>query len=357
MKGSRQLSGVELLAKLAEPEPPSTDRGVLPSAGDQPVEGETQVSVDYLRVTVWADWLDVAQLAQSQLLSVQGDDVWQEAPGRPMGYSRIVKADRLSLYIEPRGEDTEDRCTLEIPGQPARELGSYRLRSFLIAVESMGWRWRASRIDLAGDTTAFTPEEFYGEVSEGRVRTGVSRKGEWLQWIRGHVEDRKTTTVQLGRRAGGQRFLRVYDAHGFTRVELECKDERAAALGRLFVESAPEELGALVIGQVRDFVELGTIVHTERGNRMTLWTKWAAFCGALTRLRVPLTRAPITLERAIGWLRTGVAPTLAAVHRATGADLGVLVELLADGRRRWGPRHRLLIAQAGLVAAPLGGGA
>lgn len=335
---------------------PLTDRGVTAS------HDEVATSIDWLNVTVWADPWDVAAVATEQLLGLErgGLDLWTFGGGGYFrGFQDRASAEGITLHMNPDGrvEGEADWCTLSIPGQPCREIGSRRLQGFLRTLTAQGWRWRVSRIDLAADGAGFTPVDFYSEVAAGRVRSGVHRRGqdEWLQLTRGHQgPDSSTVTVYFGRRAS-ERFCRVYDKHGFTRFELEMKGDRAALVGQVFAERNEAYLPALVMGQIRDFCDLATEHRTGKARTWVLNSQWAAFIGAQTRLRLPISRAPLSLERAAHWVRTSVAPTLAAVCAAHGEAGGFIADVMAQGRQRWTSHHRLLMAQSQLPAFAAGG--
>lgn len=236
----------------------------------------------------------------------------------------------LRVYFDP-SQDNMPPVMVDAPGAACELVGLEGLRLLFCNSD-------LSRVDLAWDGVAFTPREAAGWVRDGNVRCKSKRRKFIEDLGEGDGE-----TLELGSRAS-ERFLRVYDRRGPTRVELELKGEHArGAMSVLLAEL--EELPELALGVLRDFVDFVDASQDANVSRAPLLPSWESFVGAVDRIRLVVRgRVVPTIERVLEWVERQVAPTLAVYDR-----LGYSVpELLRLGRSRWRHRHRSMLHFAGV---------
>lgn len=233
---------------------------------------------------------------------------------------------RPDVFVSVKGEVCEE---LGLPGLAAM--------SVTLALEP------SSRLDVAWDTDFLTPGTVEtavraGEVvarfdrsvnpETGRMR-GIERRGN-------HEGD----TVYLGSRTS-ERFVRVYDRRGPTRVEMELKERRAVELWRRLLALNDEAAwGMEALAELRAFVDFRAVVLGPRSGKPVgaadrpLLDWWAAFVQGAERRSTVLPRKAPRLETMDRWLRQQVAPVLALVADANGAE-SLIRDLLTVGRARY----------------------
>lgn len=226
-----------------------------------------------------------------------------------------------------------DRADIHVvfPGEACEVVGAG-----LVLALALNLAVKVTRIDLAVDGAAFTPEMAY-KAFKGGQRRGLARRWRWM-------ESEEGSTLYIGSRQS-KRFMRIYDRRGVTRVEVELKEEAAGIAFQRVVDGVGATLGAEAIGWVRsicDFVDRSADANV---SRCPLLDWWAAFVGGAEKLRVRLggtVRA--TLERTRRWLTKQVSAVLATVE---SLEPGFVEKLLQEGRWRMGERHRVMLAWAG----------
>jgi hypothetical protein len=294
--------------------PPFTNRGV-------------EFCIHALTVTLWADALRVASVA-CELLGIGGgvENFTALQHGGRSFRSLLIGPGGLKLYVLPTNGGAY--CSLEIPGEVSKSIPWDRLQAVFHALNC---RVQWTRVDLAFDTLGFEPASVYETIMAGEVRSLAKR-----QTLRRITQPLSGgDTVYLGARTS-ERMLRVYlHAGPFTRVELECKGERANLIMGDLLATEPGQWARRALGHLRDFIDF------KRD-----W--WAEFCQGAERAHMKLTSwAASSFGRTQKWLEKQVAPALALVEELIG--IRELFELADRGRMKWGPRHLALLAAYGVA--------
>ena len=207
-------------------------------------------------------------------------------------------------------------------------------------------KYNVTRLDLAVDKAPFSPLEFYEALKQGDLVSLAKR--EKIHWEESPFEQQEvgdkvgTHTCYLGSR-NAQRLLRVYDKRGYTRVELECSQERAHVIscgsGGLLVSDSTKWL-EIAVGHIRQYVEI-----KDRD-----W--WLEFCLGTVKadMKVSIPRV-VSSEKIIKWLHKQVAAAafVSAYLSEDGLFADELVEVgrkkLEKIRRRYGKsRYDVLLA-------------
>ena len=237
----------------------------------------------------------------------------------------------VRVYWSP---DRADVC-VSVPGAACDQLSPREIMTIVVALGL-----RASRVDVAWDVAGMDVIGFLqGALCAGHVVTRAHRDS--IQ----AMANRKGRTIYIGSRTS-KRMLRCYDARGVTRLELECKEERAVSLLEHLCAFDVSEWSAQAFGVLRDYVDFRDRDASKRVSDCPLLGWWAAIVGGAERVRLPLPRVMPDARRSVRWLRRGVAPMLAAVlagvpARDRAATIGKLLE---EGRERWASRHLLVSA-------------
>jgi hypothetical protein len=222
-----------------------------------------------------------------------------------------------------------------VPGEVCEELGI----SGLVALSALTALEPTSRLDVAWDAECLVPEMFAQAFETGDVVTRIQRP---VNVATGRVQgvERRSNhegdTVYLGSRAS-ERFLRVYDRRGPTRVELELKERRAVELWRRLVELNDEAAwGMEALAELRAFIDFRHLEHSLvtgkpipcADRRLLSW--WADFCQGAGRRSSVIPREARKLEDVDKWLRRSISGSLALMVDAFGSDF--TRDLLTLGR-------------------------
>jgi DNA relaxase NicK len=193
-------------------------------------------------------------------------------------------------------------------------------------------RCEVVRLDLAVDGVPFTPADAYRAVLAGQTVSCVKRGRDGLIGHGWHSSNGtgEGNTLDIGRRSS-QRYMRIYDRRGPTRVELETTRQYANAVAAAVIERRGDdlELAHFVVACLREFCDFGTQdgVHDARDVRLLPW--WEAFVRSVDRIGklVVDRRENLSVDRSLRWIDRAVVPSLAMVVACYG-DVG---KRLLDG--------------------------
>ncbi len=212
----------------------------------------------------------------------------------------------------------------------------------------------ATRLDLAADHCRFTPSALRRLWLADRVSTVCKPMKDALiprqhhrtcDWRSSPTGD----TFYMGSRQSTQ-FARCYNSRGFTRFEMELKQERAAQTMTALCEGSP--LSSTLGAAIAQFVKFVDLDDTNR-HRCTVLPFWKKFLdaldnsGAITRLDP---RPDPTPERLINYIEHQVAPSLAVYEIIMGKQDNyddIRRDLRRKGLERCKSKHHALISQAG----------
>lgn len=298
--------------------------------------GAIVTSIDYLAGTTTLD----PDVVLDYLHTLTGVDV--EVLDRGMhGYTKAYQVGFVRVAYHPDRPDM--RVFVESRGEGCQWLGLERLAQLFY-----GLNLRVTRIDPCVDHCPFTPAQLLAEWQKGNVNTQVRYPQEakpGRENIRTHQwhSSAKGDTLYLGSNQASQ-MMRCYDMRGFTRVELQCRKERAHKNAELLfqaVDGGPEAFSRVVLGLIRGFVDFRDLSVDSNPTRAPLLPFWAEFVEGCEKVKATLEgKAAQTFERLRAWLEFGVSAMLATYARC-GGSVGDLLKL---GKSRMRSRHRSLVS-------------
>ena len=286
--------------------------------------------VDYLRVTVKGQKRPVWVIRELAHLLGVGADQFEDRDWGAHFYRAAVRGP-LGVLVLYDHATVKDCLTFDLPGKALATVTPARVQAMLLRWSAAGVEWRVKRIDLAVDglpASVGDVEKAWRE-DEGAIRCRAERDSF------GSFSNAQGQTFAIGSRLS-QRYMRVYNAHGPVRVELECKGNAALVVGALLMlTTSPEKWGAFIMGAFAEFIDFGTS-----------W--WKAFMGGAARLRLGVSCvAEVALADVRRWLMRQVAPSLGLLLIAGGGDAAELVSMAREGAGRLrGPRLALARAVA-----------
>ncbi|KAA3642795.1 MAG: hypothetical protein DWQ07_19920 [Chloroflexi bacterium] len=301
---------------------------------------EITFKIDWLAITGWGLPSYALELWQEWLSDYLGDPVPMGFGGR--GYKSIGKSlAGAKLYTQPANEG--NHFHIELPASacdaiPPEQMS--RMMQYLAEQEEPeNHRFRVTRLDLAWDGVNFTPQDFLEAVENDYIRTLAKRETTRVeQSPMTEKEDGSlgTTTIYLGSRTS-TRSIRVYDKRGFTRVELEIRQERADQIARLLLVELPQKWSELGIAHLRDYID---VFENDEKENLAPW--WEELVTGIVRANLKVSdAADIELVRLQRWMVTQVAPALSVLMDTVG--LRVLESYVAYGRHKRGDRYKHLL--------------
>jgi hypothetical protein len=282
---------------------------------------EVAAGIHWGTLTVWRDWRVVCRDV-GRAMGVKEEAFEYTYGGH--GYRRSALGPLgVKVFFDPI--DGEDHCSVSVPGGAFEALGDELLFGLVRLWRGRGVRVKATRVDLALDGGEFTPGEVRDAFLAGEVRT-YTRRDTW-----GWHNSAEGVTFTMGSRTS-DRSARVYDKRGPVRFEVETKGDRAAAVLDDLMLHGLDEWPERIRAHVADFAEFEAD-----------W--WAVLMGGAVRAMLKLGGVVrMTLDGWKTWLMHSVAPALAAVLESEGGDLGFVLAMIANGRARYRPKHRMALA-------------
>jgi hypothetical protein len=191
------------------------------------VGSEIKLGIDYLIFTIYGGLMDALEIYQIALMDslgefdLEGSTRWYE--------ERYTNGTGFALLAKPRIKTSKTHFRFLLPGQACDQLDMRQLKKIIEICNNKKIRLNCKRIDLKVDNVPFTPKQVYTAVFQGKLRTKCD-----LSTIKIYdqpFEQKETGEIgtqglYIGSRKS-ERFVRIYDAHGFTRLELECKGDTA----------------------------------------------------------------------------------------------------------------------------------
>jgi len=210
--------------------------------------------------------------------------VAQDFGGR--GFEQLHFAlEGAKIYSKPmtKSKTGLDFYSVELPGSACGCIVPTRFMEFMQSMRESEVQYSVTRLDLAFDDNKFSPIEFYDRVYAGEAVTLAKRHT--LLLMKSPFEEKEdgmegTTTCYLGSRESS-RMVRVYDMHGYTRVEFQMRSTRAHMVAEailLFNPTDWEETGKAHLRQYVDFPE---------------WDIWDEFCNEVSKADLLISSARV----------------------------------------------------------------
>jgi hypothetical protein len=269
---------------------------VLPPKDNMGVEFKSSWHIDYLVLTKWGSGLK--DYFEGFFSDELGELLDQGHGGR---FYRNTYAGMLGVILrsDPIGEGEEARETLEIPGKACQVIGYDRLSRFYKYLISTPGMVRINRIDTAFNHCPFSVEDLYQAIQNNEVRSLFKRYT--LKYFENKYEkDEKgkvgTSGITIGGRSS-ERYLRVYNKHGYTRLEVEYKHTKADIVGvDLLLANDTKEALRYAVGHLKDYIEF----HNDL---------WDEFYSDLDRLysKLPMNVQEMSITEIKKWFEKQVA--------------------------------------------------
>ncbi len=247
---------------------------------------------------------------------------------------RLILQNRINMkiYTNPISS-IGDYFSYEIPGSacdcilPERY---YELADFMHSNYKDAYKF--TRLDYAFDNVQFTPKQAFDAIKANQVRTLAKRdtlEGRAGPFQKKDNQEIGTSSMQLGSRLS-ERIIRVYDLHGFNRLEMEMKGKRAQSIANQLLSSEDTDSWPIIMqSHLLDFVDF-----------YTDW--WKEFIADNKRANLKISEpALIEFIKSFTWIARQVAPVLSVLFDIL--PLEIFFEIIEYGRRRRGHKYDFLL--------------
>ncbi len=239
-----------------------------------------------------------------------GDVIPGKWGGRGFGMISFAMAG-AKVYTQPLVKSKKGNYfSIELPGKACACLLPTDYQKLYYLMRG-GVDIRITRIDYAYDNLNFTPDQFYNACVDGKINSRSSRKS--ISRINSPFqlqEDNITvgcTTAYLGS-STSERRVRVYDMHGYTRLEFQLRGEWANTLAWVLLGSDYSTWRGVSLTHLQSFVRV-----------LADW--WVEFTNDIqaSDIRVYSARV-VSVEKISRWLHRQVMPALFAYQAVIGLD-------------------------------------
>lgn len=335
----------------------------------QPLQPRFDVSIDYLTFRLPIHSItDVESVASYLSQMIQDEFVYKEgASFTPIvgnnfsNYSVSTRGCQLYWNL-PQALDSSGDMMITLKGKTLAPCNFMERVDIILQILNRGGK--LTRIDPCIDAFDSSDITFDNLFSAYQLRnySGCARRQ-----MNQSGTDKLGTTFYFGSRESAA-FLRIYDKSiesgktdiSWWRVELELKQKKAEAVGKLIYENIvynEKQLKQLVVdlvtGQV-DFVDRGGAdkdsgrkEDISRCKRLEWWQNFIdSVNSAPLRLSPPAPQK--SHEKTINWFNKQICPSLAMLHDSFGERQfqRMIRQWLSDGRPRLNDTHEALIRQA-----------
>lgn len=277
--------------------------------------------IDYFRVTVWPEpGVDAIMLLNESVGPILGAFV--ESDRGRYGYTRSLMA-LAGVHVYYMPTDDINRFTIELPGQACQLVGFDRLASLYQCIARNSVKFQVTRIDIAFDDVPFSPKMLLDAIYADKVRSYFKRftVREFNQPFEVNEQGKiGTSGCSFGGRSS-TRYLRCYDKHGYNRLEVEFKAEKADQVACDILLEPSDTAIIQAMGHLLDYIDIDAD-----------W--WVEFKATYTRLYKKLEHSADMIEAAkiANWLIRQASGAIAVLYMM-GMD-GITDVLLTAGHDR-----------------------
>jgi hypothetical protein len=212
-----------------------------------------EFGLDYLSFTLFAEKHIALEIYAKFFLDKLGELSYQ-GEGR-LYRERYTNGQGFTLQADHKTPSTRRHIRFELPGQSCQLIPLSILKDLYQEAITRGITLKCTRLDIRIDNCPFTPTQIYNAIKEGRANSRAKR--DTLKRYEQPLElddmgNLGTEGIYLGSRTS-EKFLRIYNKHGFTRLELETKKDTALLYFNL-LQDAGEEFCNLAMGLIMDFI-------------------------------------------------------------------------------------------------------
>jgi hypothetical protein len=214
-----------------------------------------ETGIDYLEFTVYTYKERAIDLYNSVFREYLGDLILD---GSTRHYNdRYINGRGFFMGCNPKNTPIL-HTHWTFPGSICQELPYMLWQKFINETYLQDIKIKCTRLDIRADYCNFTPYDIYKSIQEGKARTWAKR--ETLQLIENPNEldelgNIGTATVYIGSR-NSDRFMRVYNLHGFTRTELQMRKDISNYYFEYLLKTDEKEFTNKSMAIIQEFITI-----------------------------------------------------------------------------------------------------
>lgn len=283
--------------------------------------------IHWLTVVVAASSDEVQKFYHARLQGKLGPLVSEDIGGR--GYKNRARSLGAVLYINPGQnlKNGQEHCCLDISGAGCECLTPGDMQDFILDLQFAEVGYKITRLDIAFDQCPFTPREFLDAVCGDEVRSLFKR--ETIEWHDSPFALRQDgekgcQTCDIGS-GTSERFIRVYNKRGHTRLEIVFRGVRGQVVGCQLFNNEYKDWERLAFAHLLDYVDFDEFAG------------WITFKETYQRAFITISSSRVvSVERLKNWMAKQVSLALYVIkeiEETCGGDW--MDELIQFGRGRW----------------------
>jgi hypothetical protein len=237
---------------------------------------------------------------------------------------------------------------ISLPGKACQRAGAEYLKDFLAyCSENNG---KARRIDLALDDydKLITPEELEEQFHSPNAVTHIKTIMGVQKSKRGDPEHGGATRY-LGAPSSARR-LRIYDKNVESdglidayRWELQ---ERKRAAEKAHYDLLHGDWGDVTRSRLVSLIDIKVYESAVEIEDRTRWEPFEILMQGAAKAPVYFPAEPKTMEEFEDYFRKSQASSLAVILEHHGGDLGAIIDIAKDGKRRFKPKHKKMLERS-----------
>lgn len=281
------------------------------------------VRVHWLTLVIHTTLDVVETLIYEEISKIFGPLVDKEQGGR-FYKRRKENAAGIKIYYEPYVPSLlgDSHCCIDIPGSACDCISPEIFTRIMDIVDGLYYPYRVTRLDLAFDQLDFSPADVRQAFVENKLVSLVKRNK--MRWIEsGEKKDTGedgTTTFEAGSNKS-DRMITVYDKRGYTRLEFQCRNERASLVALDVLKRHYSAWYMAAAGHLRQYIDF-----------LTPW--WVSFVEGYQRFSIKISSARnMSIKKMRVWLGTQVSMALYVLDQLSGEILRD--DLIEEGRKRY----------------------
>ena len=263
------------------------------------------------------------------------------------GYKKCKQLGNISILYDGK---EEMGIHVVLSGRGCREYeAGQNLLKLISRIDSVDGK--ITRLDIAiDDTQNIIPfDKILQDVKEGNI---VSKWKKSIEIVERELKTGQITgkTVNFGSRTS-EILLRIYDKTkeqakkqekenptvNWVRMELELKKTKAFKMQKILLET--EYIGEIVSAILNNYIRFVVKGKDKNKSRWSIAPYWENILITTKKLSLAIKPAERTTEDVKNWIVKQVTPSLALCLLDNGGDIGELLYLIGEGRKRLKPKH------------------
>jgi len=284
--------------EIKENKPPAINKGVRELK-------VLEFGIHFVKLTIFTGMENLIKLYNKWLRDDFGE---LELSGNTRHYeNRYITGNGFQLTGNPYNKEHGEHGLFVIPGALCDCFDINKLKEF--CYENRGLNIKCTRLDLKIDNCPFTPHDIDKSIDADKFECTSHKENMYLinnKYELDELGNMGTATYVIGS-GSSERYLRIYNKHGFTRMEMECKGDTANGYFYGLMMNL-ENKSNFIMGHMMDFLRIDA-------------PYWNEFTNGYERKYMKINKIKdIELIRMETYFYNQCAPTISILREIKGKD-------------------------------------